>query len=311
MIEVDRIHKRFGAKMALEDLSFRVAPGEIVGLVGKNGAGKSTTLRILSCQAAPNEGDVRIDGASVTHAPGEVRRHIGYLPEVPPLYPEMRVRDFLAFSGGLRGLRGAELKRRCEAVLREANLKDVPDERLGNLSRGFRQRVGIAQAIVHDPKVVLLDEPMAGLDPLQISQFRGLIRSLRERHTVLFSSHILSEIATVCDRVVLIDKGRVLAEGTEEEMWRNFQRRMRVVVRLRGEQDAARQAVTGLPGVSLDEMETEPGGRVVLHLHTEEDARENLARALVNAGLGLIELRTERHGLEEVFVRLVGGKEGP
>lgn len=311
MIEVDRIHKRFGAKMALEDLSFRVAPGEIVGLVGKNGAGKSTTLRILSCQAAPNEGDVRIDGASVTHAPGEVRRHIGYLPEVPPLYPEMRVRDFLAFSGGLRGLRGAELKRRCEAVLREANLEDVPDERLGNLSRGFRQRVGIAQAIVHDPKVVLLDEPMAGLDPLQISQFRGLIRSLRERHTVLFSSHILSEIATVCDRVVLIDKGRVLAEGTEEEMWRNFQRRMRVVVRLRGEQDAARQAVTGLPGVSLDEMETEPGGRVVLHLHTEEDARENLARALVNAGLGLIELRTERHGLEEVFVRLVGGKEGP
>jgi len=195
--------------------------------------------------------------------------------------------------------------------LREANLEDVPDERLGNLSRGFRQRVGIAQAIVHDPKVVLLDEPMAGLDPLQISQFRGLIRSLRERHTVLFSSHILSEIATVCDRVVLIDKGRVLAEGTEEEMWRNFQRRMRVVVRLRGEQDAARQAVTGLPGVSLDEMETEPGGRVVLHLHTEEDARENLARALVNAGLGLIELRTERHGLEEVFVRLVGGKEGP
>jgi ABC-2 type transport system ATP-binding protein len=305
MIHVAGLSKYYGDRRALDALSFRIAEGETVGLVGKNGAGKSTVLRILSGQLLPSAGEVTIDGIPVTDSPREVRRRIGFLPEQPPLYGEMTVRGFLAYAAGLRRVERAEVPRAVEAVMARTGLAEVAGERLANLSRGYQQRVGIAQAIVHDPKVVLLDEPMAGLDPLQITQMRALIRALKERHTVLFSSHILSEIANVCDRVILIDAGRVRAEGSEQQLWERFHERERLVLRVRGEAAQARAVAAAVEGVELREAHAGPDGTVTLALTAQAGRREGLARDCVQAGLGLLELRPEQHGLEELFVELL------
>lgn len=309
MIRAAGLTKYFGARKALDALSFTIEAGEIVGLVGKNGAGKSTVLRILSCQLLPTEGDVTIDGLSVTESPHEVRKRIGYLPELPPLYPEMSAHGYLAFAAGLRKLPRAELQRCCRLAMQETGLLEVANEPLGNLSRGFQQRVGIAQAIVHQPKLVLLDEPMAGLDPLQIAQMRDLIRSLRKRHTVLFSSHILSEITNVCDRVILIDQGRVRAEGSERALRKEFHQRRRLFLRLRGEKARVDAVVGSLAGLTIASSRAEDDGTVALTLEFTTDLREPLSRACVDAGLGLLELRSERHDLEELFVQLLSDGE--
>ncbi len=308
MIEAAGLTKYFGERKALDALSFRIGAGEIVGLVGKNGAGKSTVLRILSCQLLPSAGEVTVDGMSVSEAPREVRRRIGFLPEQPPLYPEMTVRGYLAFAAALRQLPSGEVPRAVTQVMEATGLAEAAAERLGNLSRGYQQRVGIAQAIVHDPKVVLLDEPMAGLDPLQIAQMRELIRGLRERHTVLFSSHILSEIANVCDRVILIDQGRVRAEGSEQELWATFHQRERLLLRLRGEAERARAVLAGVADVELRSLVAEPQGTLAASVQAPAGRREALARACAEAGLGLLELRAEQHGLEDLFVELLGGR---
>jgi gliding motility-associated transport system ATP-binding protein len=306
MIEAQGLTKFYGDRKALDALSFRVAEGEIVGLVGKNGAGKSTALRILSGQLLPSSGEVTLDGLAVAEAPYEVRRRIGFLPEQPPLYPEMTVRRFLAYAAALRQVPAAGVGAAVETVMGQTGLMEVADDRLGGLSRGYQQRVGIAQAIVHDPKVVLLDEPMAGLDPLQITQLRALIRSLKARHTVLFSSHILSEIATVCDRVILIDHGRVRAEGSEEQLWRSFHGRERLLLRVRGEVAQARTIAGAVAGVEVRAAAAQQDGTVELALSAPAGAREALARGCVQGGLGLLELRAEQHGLEELFVELLG-----
>ncbi|HEX9842603.1 MAG TPA: ABC transporter ATP-binding protein [bacterium] len=306
MIQATGLTKFYGERRALDALSFRIAAGEIVGLVGKNGAGKSTALRILSGQLLPSEGEVTVDGISVTETPREVRRRIGFLPEQPPLYPEMTVRGYLAFAAALRQVPSPDVPRAVHTAMGETGLADMAHETLGSLSRGYQQRVGIAQAIVHTPKVLLLDEPMAGLDPLQITQIRALIRSFRQRHTVLFSSHILSEITNVCDRVILIDQGRVRAEGSEQQLWERFHQRERLLLRLRGEAGRARTVVAGVDGIELRSLGAEPDGTLALSLTAPAERREALSRACVEAGLGLLELRAEQHGLEELFVELLG-----
>jgi gliding motility-associated transport system ATP-binding protein len=306
MIDAAGLTKFYGERKALDALSFRIADGEIVGLVGKNGAGKSTALRILSCQLLASEGEVTIDGLSVTESPLEVRRRIGFLPEEPPLYPEMTVRGYLSFAAALRQVPAAEVPRAVGSVMERTSLADMAHERLANLSRGYQQRVGIAQAIVHDPKVVLLDEPMAGLDPLQITQMRALIRGLKERHTVLFSSHILSEITNVCDRVMLIDQGRLRAEGSEQRLWEAFHLHERLFLRVRGDAERARAAVAAVEGLELRSLTEEPEGTLALALAAPAGRREALARSCVEAGLELHELRLEQHGLEELFVELLG-----
>jgi len=309
MIRISNLTKYYGTKRALNRLDLTVESGEIVGLVGKNGAGKSTALKILSCQLLPTEGDVNVDGVSVTQHPEAVRRRIGYLPEQPPLYPEMTVTGYLEFCARLRGVSKAEVAERREAVMGETGLTGVGTERLSGLSRGFQQRVGIAQAIIHQPDVVLLDEPMSGLDPLQIVQIRELIRSLRKRHTVLFSSHILSEITNVCDRVALIDQGALKAEGTEEALRESLSQRQRLFLLVRGEAAAVRGLLGGMERVKLEALEVRAQGVVEAHLRTQGDVRESLSRACHQAGLGLLELRSERHGLEELFVELLGKTE--
>ena len=311
MIQAEALTKYYGGNKALDAFSFSIGKGEIVGLVGRNGAGKSTVLRILSCQILPSEGNVLVDGIPVTESPLEVRRRIGFLPEQPPLYQEMTVRDYLRFAAGLRGLAGGEGADRCAQVVHQTGLADVVGQRIGNLSRGFQQRVGIAQAIVHDPPVVLLDEPMAGLDPLQITQIRELIRELGQRHTVLFSSHILSEITNVCDRVMVIDQGALKAEGKEEALWDTYLTQQRLRLLVRGEQAAIGQALQGVAGVTVETMESAGDGAFALTLATGQEHREAIARAIVQAGLGLLEMQGESHGLEALFMHLLKREEKP
>lgn len=310
MIRVENLSKRYGKKQALNGLSFRVAEGEIIGLVGKNGAGKSTALKILSAQMLPSGGEAFIAGISVAAFPELVRARIGFLPEVAPLYREMSVFRYLDFAARLRQVAAAQVAGRIDAVVAETGLAEVRGERLGTLSRGFQQRVGIAQAMVHRPPVILLDEPMAGLDPLQIVQIRDLIVSLRGRHTVLFSSHILSEITNVCDRVVLIDQGEVKAEGTETELRRGLAAAGRLVLVVKGTSKLLEQVVEGIAGLSLDHIATEEKGRVRAILTARGDLREALAKACVGAGLGLLELKAEQGGLEELFLQVLGAGPG-
>jgi len=312
MIQVDRLEKSYGPLRALDDLSFQARPGEILGLVGKNGAGKTTVLKILSGQLLPSAGHARVDGLDVVSEGLAVRRRIGYLPESPPLYPEMTVTGYLLFCAGLRGLTRAQAAARLPAVLGLTGLESVASTSLRHLSRGFQQRVGIAQAIVHDPAVVLLDEPMAGLDPLQIVQTRELIRGLKPRHTVVFSSHILGEIASLCDRIVLMEQGRVRAEGTEEELWSLRTRARPLLLRLRAEGDDALKVLRKLKGaeVTLAPQGHAVAGEVWVRVAHLEDVRERVSRLCVEAGLGLLEQRFEGEGLEELFVQLVGDAAG-
>jgi len=309
MIEVRQISKSFRDVHALRGIQFSIAKGEIVGLVGKNGAGKSTTLKILSGQLLPSAGDASIDGCSVVDDPLQVRRRIGYLPEVPPLYPEMTPRSYLLFAAQLRGIAGAMARSRVEDVIAKTGLEPVGNRPMRGLSRGYQQRVGIAQAIVHNPPVLLLDEPMAGLDPLQIVQIRELIRSLKHDHTLLFSSHILAEITNVCDRIVLIDQGQVKAQGSETELRQSLLHSRTLVATVLGEQAKLLQVLQNIPGLSAT---AEPGrepGTVTARIRAEAgpvDPRERVSRACAEAGLPLLELRMDEHGLEELFLLLLG-----
>ncbi|MFI5400202.1 MAG: ABC transporter ATP-binding protein [SAR324 cluster bacterium] len=313
MIQVDRLVKRYGTVRALDGLSFEARSGEILGLVGKNGAGKSTVLKILSGQLLPSSGTARVAGLDVIDDSLAVRRRIGYLPEAPPLYPEMTVRAYLRYCAGLRGMNAAQIGARLPEVLGKAGLESAADAPIRSLSRGYQQRVGIAQAIVHDPAVVLLDEPMAALDPLQIVQTRDLIRGLQPRHTVLFSSHILGEITSLCDRIVLIDEGRVRAQGTEAELWALRQLDKVLHVRLRASLDAALAVLRTIGGADVTPLAPAPAapGEVWLRVAHAADVRERISRACVDANLGLLELRPEKSGLEELFVQIVGEGTGP
>ena len=292
-------------------MAFRVEAGEIVGLVGKNGTGKSTALRILSGQLLPTSGRVRIDGISVPDDPQAIRERIGYLPEVPPLYREMTVRAYLTFVGGLRRIPRKDSAASVSKVCEETGLTEVIGERLGDLSKGYQQRVGIAQAIIHHPSVILLDEPMAGLDPLQIVQIRDLIVSLRSRHTVLFSSHILSEITNVCDRVILIDQGTVRAEGAEAELRESMSAGRHISVLVRGAEKKLTAVVGGIKG--LEETSRTKAGQNLWHLalQAKDDKREAFSKACVQAGLGLIEMKSDHSGLEDLFMQLLEPGDSP
>ncbi|HEX7926821.1 MAG TPA: ABC transporter ATP-binding protein [bacterium] len=309
MIEVRQISKAFRDVQALRGIAFRVGKGEIIGLVGKNGAGKSTTLKVLSGQLLPSAGDALVDGCSVVNDPLEVRRRIGYLPETPPLYPEMTPRSYLLFAAQLRGVAGPLARGRVDDVIAKTGLEPVATRPMLGLSRGYQQRVGIAQAIVHNPPVLLLDEPMAGLDPLQIVQIRELIRSLKHDHTLLFSSHILAEITNVCDRIVLIDQGQVKAEGSEAELRKNLLQSRRLVATVLGDRAKLVAALQKIPGVSVTaEAGSEPG-TVTARIQAEStagDPRERVSRACAEAGLALLELRAEDHGLEDLFLMVLG-----
>ena len=308
MIRVSGLSKTYGQRHALRDCAFEVPAGHIVGLVGKNGAGKTTALRILSGQLLPSAGEAWIDGHALSEEGLAIRSRIGYLPETPPLHPEMTVTAYLRFASRLRGMAAAAVEPRLAEVIRRTGLESAATQRLGTLARGYRQRAGIAQAIVHDPPVVLLDEPMTGLDPLQIVQIRDLILSLKPRHTVLFSSHILSEVTQICDRVILLDEGTVKAQGTEENLRRELLQRRTLSVLVRGEAAALEKALAAVTGSQVRVRPAGAGeepGCARAEIVGDADLRERVGRLCIDAGLGLLELREERHGLEDLMLQLL------
>lgn len=306
MIRVENVTKYYGARPAVADLSFEIAEGECVGFLGLNGAGKTTTLRLLSCLLMPTSGRISVQGFDAERDAHAIRERIGFLPDTPPVYGEMTVREYLVFAGKLRGMSGPDVRSRLPEVYRLCGLADVADQAIQTLSHGYRQRVGIGQAIIHRPALLILDEPIQGLDPMQIVEMREMIRGLRGEHTILLSSHILSEIQRTCDRILMLHKGRISASGTEEELLRRFGGSWQISIDVRATEDAARAALAGALASHDAVMRTAPAGEGVLRLEVsaKTDIREQLSRAVFEGGLGLIGLQYNQANLERVFVEL-------
>ena len=302
MIQVANLTKRYGDVVAVRDVTFSVERGEIVGFLGPNGAGKTTTMRILAGYLSPSAGNVRVAGFDVFESPLEVKRRIGYLPEHPPVYPEMRVRGYLEFVARIQGVASGDLGAAVNAAMEKAGVAHHDRTIISTLSKGYRQRVGLAQALVHDPELLVLDEPTIGLDPAQLREFRDVIRALAGDHTVLLSTHILPEVEATCSRVIIIKDGEIRAEDTPERLRSRRERGARLVVRAAGDSErieAAMSAVPGVVGVTLgdgDELYLETGG--------DDDPASLIARAVIEGGFELLELRREAVTLEDIFVEL-------
>ncbi|HMU40078.1 MAG TPA: ABC transporter ATP-binding protein [Pseudomonadota bacterium] len=314
MIEVEDLTKFYGGKRAIFDLSFRIEKGEVVGFLGLNGAGKTTTLRILACLILPSSGSVRIDGLDLSENAHEIRKRLGFLPDTPPLYEEMSVEDYLRFVAELKGVAGKDVRRWVGDALETCSLKEVSSDIISTLSHGFRQRVGLAQALVHKPSLLILDEPTSGLDPVQIVEMRELIKRLGGEHTVLLSSHILTEISQTCDRLLVIDRGQLVADGTEETISQQAQGHAQggvLEIEVEGGTDVdaaserARQAIGRVPGVIVANVVSKHAHRVRIEVECSEDRRAQVARAVVEAGLGLLSLGRKAVELESIFARLV------
>jgi len=308
VIEVEGLHKHYGQHKALSGLDFSVDRKEVVGLLGPNGAGKSTAMKILTGYLSPTAGRVSIMGADVLEDPVGARRHVGYLPEAAPIYPDMRVEEYLDFVGSMRGLGQAERAAAISRVLNLCGLEDRSLQSVGTLSKGYRQRVGLAQAILHEPDILILDEPTSGLDPNQIMDIRGLIRQLGEKKTVLLSTHILAEVQASCDRVLIIHEGEVVADGPTEVITSMEQgERVDVVIapgEVRLDADRIQALVEALPGVHSAEHRVGAEvleGQVALRVRASTDPRGEIFRAVVANGLLLLEMKKERSNLEEVF----------
>jgi len=300
MIRVEGLVKEYGTFRALDHVSFHVTRGEIVGFLGPNGAGKTTTMRTITGYMPPTAGTVKVAGLDVVTDSLEVRRRVGYLPETVPLYREMRVNEYLSYAAALRGVE--EREGAVSRVVDACGLGDVRDRIIGHLSKGYRQRVGLAQALVHDPELLVLDEPTIGLDPRQIRLVRELIRDLAGDHTVLLSTHILPEVAELCQRVLIIDKGRIVAEDTPDRLQAGLQGGQIVRVQVARPGDGLVVALRGVPGV-----ETVRGlapDRLELAFAPGVDGRAAVAEALVRGGWGLLEMQSVSMSLEDVFVQL-------
>jgi ABC-2 type transport system ATP-binding protein len=317
MIDVVELCKYYGERKAAGPLSFTIERGEIVGLLGLNGAGKTTALRILACDLLPSSGTVRVDGIDVVEKPHEVRRRIGYLPETPPLYGDMTVHEYLVFAARLRGLAGAPAARAADRVEESVQLTSVRDDLIASLSLGFRQRVGIGQAVVHRPELLILDEPITGLDPAQIIEMRQLLRQLRSEHTIVLSSHILTEISETCDRILVLRAGEIVAAGKESELSRSMLRGMTIELTVRVSRPEGVERVRALVGAidgvgSVKAIEPrETGGEIAsFQVEAEHDVRESVSRTLVEAGVGILEVVRSRRELESIFLRLTGVEDG-
>ena len=306
MIEVENLTKRYGPTLAVSDVSFQVQKGEILGFLGPNGAGKTTTMRIITGFLSPSAGRVSVAGIDVAESPLEAKRHIGYLPENPPVYTDMTVNEYLAFVSRIKGVPRGELKKRIGEVSEKCSVADVQHRQIGKLSKGYRQRVGLAQALIHNPDVLILDEPTAGLDPKQIIETRQLIKGLAGQHTVILSTHILPEVSKTCQRVVVISKGAVVAMGAPDELTARLQGYGSVLVTVEGPAPEIMGKLQAVPGVTLVEPVDAAGSRVTLEVHTEknQEVRSELARAVVDSGWGLFELKASGMSLEDIFLKL-------
>jgi ABC-2 type transport system ATP-binding protein len=315
MITVKELTKRYARNTAVDHISFEVEKGQIVGFLGPNGAGKTTTMRILTCFLPPTSGSATVAGFDVLEHPLEVKKRIGYLPEMPPLYLEMRTDEYLTFVGRLKGLSGSELRQRVDAVCERCAIADVKKKLLGKLSKGYRQRVGLAQAIIHNPEVLILDEPTAGLDPKQINETRDLIKGLAGDHTIILSTHILPEVEQTCQQVIIIDKGKLVATDSVNNLQSRARGAETVLVEVagrNGDVDSAtvQRRLEKVSGVSRVVFKEKRQNRNIFEVESQKNrfARGDLARAVVESGWDLNELRATAVSLEEVFLQLTGGQ---
>jgi ABC-2 type transport system ATP-binding protein len=306
MIEVENLSKSYGPTVAVSGVSFNVQKGEVLGFLGPNGAGKTTTMRVITGFFPPSSGKVRVAGYDVVDEPLEAKRRTGYLPETPPIYPDMTVVEYLAFVARIKGVSRRDIKTRLDDIVEKCAVGNVRDRQIGKLSKGYRQRVGLAQALIHNPDVLVLDEPTAGLDPKQIIETRELITGLAGQHTVILSTHILPEVSKTCQRVVVINAGQIVAVGTPNELMRRLQGFETVLVTVEGPAAAIIEKFQRVGGVNWVEPRESVDGRVTLEVHSEKekDVRAELARATVESGWKLYELKTSGLSLEEIFLKL-------
>ena len=309
MIEVADLVKKYGDFPAVQGISFKVEEGRIWGLLGPNAAGKTTIMRILAGYIPATDGTAVVAGYDVFERPNEVKRAIGYLPETPPLYPEMTVASYLGFVAEIKGVPSARKKEAVARAVDATGLGSVRSRLIKNISRGFKQRVGIAQALVHNPRVLILDEPTVGLDPAQIVEIRELIKSLRGEHTIMLSTHILAEVTQTCDGVVIINEGRLMASGSLEDLTASYSRRNGVLLRLRDGGEEAAALFRALPGVASAVVASASGagGDVRIEWERDRDCRDDVARLVVDKGLGLREMRSLDMDIEDLYLKIVSG----
>ncbi len=309
MIEVSHLSKQYGSHPAIQDLSFTVEDGQIYGLLGPNGAGKSTIMNILTGYLAPTSGEVKVAGYSLPEQAQQAKVCVGYLPEQPPLYPEMTVQEYLNFAAELKGVKKADRKQQVLKAARRTGLEEVLPRLIRSLSKGYRQRVGIAQALLGSPKLIILDEPTVGLDPAQVIEIRKLIRELGKAHTVILSSHILSEVQAVCSQVLILSKGRLVAEGTPEQLGETLASGSCLRATALGDSQTILAAVRAVPGICKVELKQEADGEVTFTAESADaaDRRAEVSKALSQAGCTVLALAAESKSLEEIFLALTGG----
>ena len=306
MIEVQNLTKYYGSKMALDKISFSVKKGEVLGFLGPNGAGKSTAMKIITCFLSPTEGTVKVDGLDVFDNSLEVRKRIGYLPETPPLYMDMTVKDYLEFAAKIKGVRSNRLRQSVNTVVEKCGLTKYYRAYCNSLSKGYRQRVGIAQAMIHEPQVLILDEPTIGLDPIQIIEIRNLIKTFGGDHTVVLSTHILPEVDMTCERVIIISEGKVVAEDSTRNLRARLPKNEQFFLEVRGDASGLAQRLEKVPGVSA--VIPQPGydGVSVYNIQAENevDVRPAVARMVVGENLELLQLKDQTLSLEDIFLKV-------
>ncbi|OGP50281.1 MAG: MFS transporter [Deltaproteobacteria bacterium RBG_13_43_22] len=311
MIEVEQLTKYYGFLPAISDLSFSIGQGEVVGFLGPNGAGKTTTLKILTCFLPLTSGKARVNGWDVSRNSLKVREQLGYLPESVPLYTEMTVERFLSFAAQAKGMGTREIKPSIEKAIDDCGLQKVRGRIIGHLSKGFKQRLGLAQALLNNPPVLILDEPTIGLDPAQVVEIRALIRSLGQERTIILSSHILPEVSQTCQRVIIINRGRIVAIDTVSNLTAQIQTSRKVHLTIQGPGEEVLKALKLHPGVLKTEEKTGDGpGKYLVEMDKDQDIRADLARSIIGQGWGLLEMGSQELSLEEVFVQLVTEEPG-
>lgn len=306
MIEVKNLTKYYGRKIALDNISFTVNEGEILGFLGPNGAGKSTTMKIITCFLSPTEGTVTVDGFDVFNDSLEVRKRIGYLPEHPPLYLDMTVKNYLEFAAKIKGVNGKHVREKVDSVVEKCGVTKYYNSYCNSLSKGYRQRVGIAQAMVHDPKILILDEPTIGLDPIQIVEIRNLIKSLGGDHTVILSTHILPEVDMTCERVIIINDGVVVAEDSTKNLRANIPQNEELTVEFRGSTPEIRSKIEKIKSVSEVNEQPSIEDTTIYKIISKsgDDVRSEVAKTIVNENLELLEIKYVSMTLEQIFINI-------
>ena len=302
MIEVRNLTKDYGARRAIDSLNFSVNKGEVVGFLGPNGAGKSTTMKIITGYMAPTSGSVSVAGYDVFENPIEVKKRIGFLPETPPLYMDMKVDEYLRYVAKLKGVPRAKLKSAVDDALAKTHITDVSHRLIQNLSKGYKQRVGIAQAIVSMPEILILDEPTVGLDPIQVAEIRTMISELRGQHTVILSTHILSEVQATCERIIIIHRGRIVAEDSLQKLNERMAGGKKLFVKVKHPTPKLKEEISAINGVRS--VEASDGGILEITTDSDETVQENIATKIATTGAGLIEMRSQEVSLEDIFLKV-------